>query len=523
MIATNATNINPLNLRLDTRWIVVGLFLLTILTRLPFQSQYLYHWDSVNMAYGIVEFNVREGAPQYPGYIVYIALAQVVNSVIGDHQTTMLIISIVTSALAVVTMYFLGRDMFNATTGLIAALYVLSSPLVWFYGEIALPHAMDLFSITLSVWLLYRIMQGDERWLWFTAVFLALVGGFRQQDLLFLGPLILFAIYRIGLKKIILFALVGFVTTLAWFIPMLVSSNGLEAYLAGSSDFTRRFWDTTSLLHGAGMPGLRRNLINKLIPYTAYAWSLAALPALYWVPRVFREWRAGLTNRKFWFFVLWVVPTLAFYIIIHMGQQGLVFVFLPALLLLSAEGTYQLFRTRSAVLQIVTLAIVLFNAAVFILMPEYPFGADGPKLLTYNTLQVNDQLLDRQINSVRENFDPADTLILANNWRHMEYYLPEYPLARINIGSKWESDAGQVIGADFAGDPITGAALGFDPDAAWQVVVVDRELEALSTTPLQTLTTPEGYTLSYLALDGNEAFLNTGVNFGVQRTTADAG
>src|SRR5690606_28813525 len=126
-------------------------------------------------------------------------------------------------------------------------------------------------------------------------------------------------------------------------------------------------------LHGAGMPGLRRNLINKLIPYTAYALPLAALPALYWLPRAFREWRSGLTNRKLWVFVLWVVPTLAFYIIIPMGQQGLVFVFLPALLLPSAEGTYQLFRTRPAVLQIVTLAIVLFTAAVFILMPEYPF------------------------------------------------------------------------------------------------------------------------------------------------------
>ncbi len=506
--------------RLDTRWLVLGLFLLTVLTRLPFQSQYLYHWDSVNMAYGIEEFNVQAGAPQYPGYIVYIALAQVLNGLIGDHQTTMLIISIVTSGLAVVAMFYLGRDMFNPTTGLIGALYMLTSPLVWFYGEIALPHAMDLFSVTLSVWLLYRIMEGDQRGLWFTAVFLALVGGFRQQNLLFLGPLILFAIYRIGLRNLVIFVLIGFVTSLAWFIPMLQSTGGLQPYLEGSGEFTRGFWSTTSLLHGAGLPGLRRNLLNKLLPYTGYAWSLAALPALYWLSRAFSDWRSALTNRKFWFFVLWTVPTLAFYIIIHMGQQGLVFVFLPALLLLSAEGTYQLFRARPAILQAVIMVIILVNAAIFIFVPEYPLGTSGPKLLTYNTLQVNDQLLEDQITTVRENFSPDSTLVLANNWRHMEYYLSEYPLARVSIGGRWESDAGQVLSADFSSEPVTAAELGLNPRSGWRVVVIDPELDIMSTAPLESLTAADGFTLSYIALGEDEAFFNTGANFGIQQATS---
>ncbi len=129
------------------RWIALGLFALAIITRIPFQSQYLYHWDSVNMAFGILDYDVQAGAPQFPGYIVYIVIAQIVNAVFNDPQRTMLFISVVSSGLAAAAIFYLGKDMFNPVTGIIASLFLISSPLFWFYGEIALPHALDLFAI----------------------------------------------------------------------------------------------------------------------------------------------------------------------------------------------------------------------------------------------------------------------------------------------------------------------------------------------------------------------------------------
>ncbi|MBL8153153.1 MAG: hypothetical protein JNM70_03130, partial [Anaerolineae bacterium] len=77
------------------RWVALGLFVLTILLRLPFQSQYLYHWDSVNMAFGMLDYDVPAGAPHYPGYIVYIALANVVDLLFRDPQRTLVFISLV--------------------------------------------------------------------------------------------------------------------------------------------------------------------------------------------------------------------------------------------------------------------------------------------------------------------------------------------------------------------------------------------------------------------------------------------
>ncbi|MBZ0301933.1 MAG: glycosyltransferase family 39 protein, partial [Anaerolineae bacterium] len=430
----------------ESGWLPLILFVVTILTRIPFASQYLYHWDSVNMAFGIEKFDVLNGAPQFPGYIVYVVLGQLMNALIGSPQTTMVLISVVCSGLAAVALYYLGRDMFNPVTGLIASVFLIASPLVWFYGEIALPHAPDLFVITWVVWMLYRIMQGDTRLLWFTAVVMALLGGFRQQDLLFLGPVALFALYRIGVRRLMIFTAVGFVFTLLWFIPLTQNAGGIQAYLAGSSGFSAAFFNSTSLLAGAGFTGLRRNLFLKLIPYTLYAWSLAIVPALiYWGVKLPVQWRVWLRSRRAWFIALWIAPTLAFYIIIHMGQQGLVFVFMPALFLLSAEASYRLLNARPNLLWASTAAVALAGTAIFLFAPEYPLGGSDLRLLTNATIRTADRLRADEIATVRASFDPTHTVLVSEGWRYTEYYLPEYELVRISVGSKYEVNEGQIL------------------------------------------------------------------------------
>jgi hypothetical protein len=512
------TNLN-LNDRRTAQWVALALFAITILTRLPFQSQYLYHWDSVNMAFGMQEYNVVEEAPQYPGYIVYIVLAQALNLLFNDAQRTMVIISMVSSGIAVAALFYLGREMFNATTGLIAALFLLVSPLFWFYGEIALPHTLDMAAVIVSVWLLYKIMIGQVQWIWVTVVLLALVGGFRQQTLMFLAPVALLSVYRIGVRRLVLATALGAVITLMWFIPLMALSGGFQSYMAGSSAYSARFFTTTSIFDGAGLFGLRRNIINKLIPYTLYGWSLAALPAVIFILwRLPRRWRAWLTSRKVWFLILWVTPSLLFYALIHMGQQGLTFVFLPALILVSAYGLYRIFESRPVLLQASTAAVVAVGAVVFVLLPSYPLGANSFKLLTYETIRTSDQLIGDKIAAVRENFTPEDTLLVAGNWRHIQYYLPEYKFVRFSLGSKFEVDEGAPTGADFVNQPITAADLGLAEGADWRVVLVDPELADFANAPLQTVQVEDGFQVGYLTLKPDEAYWTDGVSLGIQGT-----
>jgi len=151
--------------------IAIGLFLATILTRLPFQSAILYHWDSVNFAYAIVgEFDVANGQPHAPGYILYVMLAHAINLLFNDPQTTLVAISITASGLATAALYRLGVEMFDQATGLIAAGLLMTSPLTWFYGEVALPHTLDLAMVVLVAWALYRAMRGESRQVWLAAI-----------------------------------------------------------------------------------------------------------------------------------------------------------------------------------------------------------------------------------------------------------------------------------------------------------------------------------------------------------------
>ena len=282
----------------------VGLFILAAVSRLPFQEKILYHWDSINFALSLQHFDVAAGQPHIPGYILYVLLARLVNAVVGDAQLTLVGISLVSSGLAVACLYVLGSTMFNRATGLTAALFLASSPLFWFYGEVALPHSLDALVVIVTVWLLYRIMQGEAALAVPAAIWIAVAGGLRPQTQLFLMPLALVAGWRLGWKRGLLALGVMAVVDFAWAIPLVWSTGGLARYLQVTREFTAAFNTTTSVFSGGGLWGLQRN-VHKLAMYTLYGWGLAVIPAVVAGLKVLRSLSArrlaiakGLTPRS---------------------------------------------------------------------------------------------------------------------------------------------------------------------------------------------------------------------------------
>jgi hypothetical protein len=229
--------------------------------------------------------------------------------------------------------------MFDRAVGLTSALFLASSPLFWFYGEVALPHALDAFAVISSVLLLYGAASGEPRLLVPAAFWLGIAGGLRPQTQAFLAPLALYAAACAGWRPALAAAATLIVVDLLWFVPLVQLSGGLDRYLGILAHFRTEFRDTTSVF-GAGLFGLERNGV-KLGMYTAYGWSLALLPAALGLAAAWRRLGARrvaalAADRRAWVMALWVAPSAAFYLLIHMGQQGLVFVFLPALCLLSS-------------------------------------------------------------------------------------------------------------------------------------------------------------------------------------------
>ncbi len=494
------------------------LFVLVLLSRLPFQSHILYHWDSVNFTFGLRDFNVALEQPQSPGYILYVWLAQAVDVFFRDAQTTMVAISMVASALTAVALFYLGSAMFRPRVGLAAALIFAFSPLFWFYSEIALPHTLDTMLVIVGVWWLYEVWQGESRYLYPVIVVLALAGGIRQQTLVFLLPVLLLALSRAGWRRFITAGLLGAAICLLWFIPLITSSGGLSNYFEIVGAYSRRFQISTSIFMGAGLPGIRRN-VTKLIIYTLYGWGIAILPVIVYIGVRIRQKALPQAWRKTIFLSFWVAPPIIFYALIHMGQQGLVFIFLPALVLISAICLFRLWPERPSLPTVIVAIILLVQIGMFTLLPEHPLGPNTQRVLTRDTLVNSDQYYEARMQAISENFDPNTTALLAANWHHVEYYLPNYPLLRFRATNTGEvtEHIQRTIGADILTATPAELGLQLTPEGKSIIVLFDSVLAAFNRSPniVQSLELSNGETLLYLEVGADEVFRLQDGTFGI--------
>lgn len=477
--------------------LLAGLTVFALLSRLAFASHTLYHFDSVNFALALDRYDMRIDQPQVPGYILYVWLGQIANAVLRDPNAAFVWLSAIGSALAVAAMWVLGRSMFGSKAGWIAALLLWSSPLFWFYGEIALPHSLDLLGVAVSVWLLYEVRRGRVDRLPWAALALGLAGGLRPQTPVFLLPVIVFSVWRAPRKPLILSTLLFGVVCLAWLIPMLISVGGLSAYLQLFAAFSAAYQDSTSIFRGGGLWGLSRNLI-KLGQYTAYAWGAGIVAIAAWLlVRIRRKQYGqkrptqrsslgpwfGAEHEQLWFILLWIAPPLGFYTLIHMGQQGLVFVFLPALVLLSAAACVEIGRrVGDRAMNLTAIALVGLNAAVFVFAPEFPLGSDSIKLLTRATIEHQDRDMQSRIDAIRSTYAPDQAVIIAAQWRHVEYYLPEYKTIRFGVVNRWEREGGLPIARPDESIEYHLSDLGLNPQGA-SVILFDPELVDLAEDP----------------------------------------
>jgi hypothetical protein len=219
--------------------------------------------------------------------------------------------------------------------------------------------------------------------------------------------------------------------------------------------------------------GLQRNLV-KLVMYTLYGWA-AGLPLLLLGSiRTRVELRSRLRQNPLLtgLLALWIVPTVAYYQFIHMGQQGLVFVFLPALCLLSAAALAPL---RGGWVALAAAAVV-GNAAIFLFAPTFPLGGDRPKLLTAETLRQHDAYYRSRIAATRARFDPHHTIVVSSGWRFAQFYLDEYRLVPYAVVSRWELGEGesQIKDTRDLGPRLLGVRP--DADGLRYAIVLDDEL-----------------------------------------------
>lgn len=439
------------------RWLwllALALGLATGVSRLPFRSRYLFSWDSANFALALDQYNVAFHQPQPPGYPLYVASAWAARTVLGDANASYVALSIVASALAVAFLVMAAGTLYGPGTGVLSGVVLATSSVFWSQSVVAYPYAFLSCFTSLVAWLCTLISAGGPHRgrLVIAAGFLTAVGaGFRTELLPFLAPLVLYAglrrpgPWRSRVIALAVAALAAGLTVLAWYVPMVQRSGGLAAYQTATGSYYTYFIQTTS---GAGklLLGVLENS-RALVGFVYNGLGLAVVPIVYFLGRYFAPQRM-VTDARVRLLLLWLLPPLAFYVTVHIGNPGYVLSFLPALSIyavIAIRGLVVDLRQAVALLQdrlplmsgsvtrwlaggrwvwpattALLLGFGLINTALFLV-------ANGEG--RYKEIRQIDQIFARQLPYIQQRFPAGSTVLFAyDRSRQYRYYLPLYRL-----------------------------------------------------------------------------------------------
>ena len=483
-ISTTTSQDSPAHI--DNRWLLtaIALFFLGVITRLPFQSQIVWD-DGGNFALAVEHFDMRLQQPQMPGmFVVFIGLARFFNLFLHNPTASLVMVNVVASGVAAAMLYVIGTSWFNPRVGWTAALLMLTSPLIWFNGEMALSHMIEFAWIVLIDYAAYRTGLGEKKALFGLAILMGLAGGIRPSTPFFLLPLALVATFvglrkrKFNLKDVAVAVAMGLAAIALWMIPLIISSGGWDSYwglIQGwlplhterkDADSVIKIIDNVFVL----LKALLRTVGLGILPLL---W-IVAIKKPNWLKSCRQNWGNGVIAMS-------VLPGLLFFLLVHLRRKGQTLTIMPGFILLAAlaivsfsESLWPRKRQRWALL---TAVIVSLNGLFFL------FGPD--EVSTWREIRNFDARFIEPIEFIQENFDPETTAILSHPQykRLVPIYLREYQQPHLSS---------QV--ADFRDRP---QILTTPVDT---LVLLDKRVlrNPEQTKDFQTLVMPSGTTIRYL-------------------------
>jgi len=383
--------------------------------------------------------------PHPPGYLGYVFVARILRYVFPNANTALVVWNWIVTALAALLVALFAFEVADAnrqwSTAVAAAAIVLTSPLVWFYGEVAEIYPSELLCAALVGYTAARAARGSSRAMYVAVAALAMTAAFKVVTALLMFPVVAYAWTRMP-------------PTLRWrSFTMLVLATALVAgvFVSIQPDLwmvAQRLAQSPGWLiglntdHDNWLRGLNRNLRNTALAAIVSVGSVNIVALAFWAVRD-RRLPDGLNRGLAW---AWAVPALSFCVVLVVAKPGYLLPFVPLAALVI--GTFYA-RLTPAFRATLIVAQALVNSAHFLwLAPFSPAMTGGAaryddksiwqrmasdlQPLTFPTratIRRSDQRVEELLSFVNESCPSAQSVIVADtapvDWRRVMFYLPD--------------------------------------------------------------------------------------------------
>jgi len=344
----------------------------------------------------------------------------------GESEWTSRLCTLLSAWLNVVLMFALGRRLWGARTGLLAAVFLATTVLHFAMGQILTLDMAFTFLMTamLCAFCMTQVTRDSarrERNLWRTATWLLLALAVLTKGLAALviagSVLTIYVVWQrdwaalrtlLSIPGILLFAVV----TMPWFILVARANPGFLHFFFVEQHFQRYLTDAA----------------QRVEPWWYFIWILS-VGVLPWLPQMFGAfaggWRANTLRGQFdvrrllW---IWCVFVLVFFSISNSKLAPYVLPVLPALALLTACRVESL-NARALQISIGVLAIFALSLAAYCLVTE--FFTRYPQVL---------DAVDRAATAMTI-FAVVAVAVAVFCWRAAQAGRPDHAI--VGIGSAW--------------------------------------------------------------------------------------
>jgi len=425
--------------RLPVGLVTIAAMLFALGSRWMFRSRALFSWDSANFALALERIDVAAARPHPPGYFGYVFAARALNLLVHDANTALVTWNVVATLVAVVVFAQLAYETAdhdrNAGTATAAVLMLVTSPLVWFYGEVAEIYVSELMCALLVAYAAWRASRGSDRAMYWCVAALAITAVFKVVTAAFLFPLALGAWTQVSPGCRRRTATLVCASSLIAATVILVVQPSLPSSIWSLARSSRWFFrgDPANPLRM-----LNRNLRDTMVAVMTGLGIVNVAGLGVWV----------LTDRRppggmrGWFALLWCVPLLLVLTFVMIAKPGYILPGLPVAILIVA-GFYARLPAPLAMSLVALQAVT--NIAHFALVTPYTepdnsllyrdktmlarAASDfaGLTLSTAPTIARSDERVRELLDFVSRSCPALDPVVVADiepvDWRRVMYYL----------------------------------------------------------------------------------------------------